>query len=69
MDVRRSVECSHVFGLMLQRSKLPALMKSADRLPDHVNALEALCPPGFHQSRSLSLSSKDGDPHFGAQNN
>lgn len=42
MDVRRSVECSHVFGLLLQRSRLLALMKSADRLPNHVNALEAL---------------------------
>jgi hypothetical protein len=40
--VRRSVECSHVSGLLLQRSKLLALMKSADRLPHHVNALEAL---------------------------
>lgn len=42
VDVRRSVECSHVFGLLLQRSRLLALMKSADRLPNHVNALEAL---------------------------
>jgi hypothetical protein len=31
-----------VCGLLLQRSKLLALMKSADRLPHHVNALEAL---------------------------
>jgi len=38
----RSVECSHVYGLSLHRSELLALMKSADRLPDHVNALEAL---------------------------
>jgi hypothetical protein len=38
----RSVECSHVCGLFAQRSKLLALMKSADRLPYHVNALEAL---------------------------
>jgi len=42
VNVRRSVECSHVFGLLLQRSRLLALMKSADRLPNHVNALEAL---------------------------
>jgi hypothetical protein len=38
----RSVECSHVFGLLVQRFSLLALMKSAERLPDHVNALEAL---------------------------
>jgi len=38
----RSVECSHVYGLLLQRSELLALMKSADQLPYHVNALEAL---------------------------
>ena len=42
MNVRRSVESSHVFGLLLPQSKLLALMKSADRLPDHVDALEAL---------------------------
>jgi len=41
LDVRRSVECSHVFGLLMQLALL-ALMKSADRLPNHVNALEAL---------------------------
>ena len=38
----RSVECGHVCGLLVQRSELLALMKSAERLPDHVNALEAL---------------------------
>ena len=38
----RSVECSHVFGLLMQLFALLALMKSADRLPNHVNALEAL---------------------------
>ena len=38
----RSVECSHVFGLFMQLCALLALMKSADRLPNHVNALEAL---------------------------
>ena len=38
----RSVECSHVFGLLMQLCALLALMKSADRLPNHVNALEAL---------------------------
>ena len=42
VGVWRSVECSHVYGLLLQRSKLLALMKSAGRLPNHVNALEAL---------------------------
>ena len=42
VDVRRSVECSHVFGLLMQLCALLALMKSADRLPNHVNALEAL---------------------------
>lgn len=42
VDVRRSVESSHVFGLLLQLPRLLALMKSADRLPNHVNALEAL---------------------------
>jgi hypothetical protein len=41
LDVRRSVECSHVFGLLMQLALL-ALMKSADQLPNHVNALEAL---------------------------
>ena len=29
---------------------LLALMKSADRFPDQVNALEALCSPGFGRS-------------------
>ena len=38
----RSVECSHVFGLLMQLCALLALMKSADRLPNHVNALKAL---------------------------
>jgi hypothetical protein len=38
----RSVECSHVFGLLMQLCALLALMKSADRLPNHFNALEAL---------------------------
>ena len=42
VDVWRSVECSHVFGLLLQRSRLLALMKSADWLPNYVNELEAL---------------------------
>ena len=42
VDIRRSVECSHVFGLLMQLFALLALMKSADRLPNHVNALEAL---------------------------
>jgi hypothetical protein len=31
-----------VFGLLMQRLGLLALMKSADWLPNHVNALEAL---------------------------
>ena len=38
----RSVECSHVFGLLMQLCALLALMKSADGLPNHVNALKAL---------------------------
>jgi len=29
---------------------LLALMKSADRIPNHVIALEALCSPGFVRS-------------------
>ena len=41
-DVWRSVECSHVFGLLMQLCALLALMKSADGLPNHVNALKAL---------------------------
>ncbi len=36
-----------MFGLLLLRLKPLALMKSADRLPDHVNALETVCPLGF----------------------
>ena len=47
VDVRRSVECSHVFGLLWQRSKLLALMKSADRLPYQVNVLERSDPLGL----------------------
>jgi len=32
-------------------------MKSADRLSNHVNALEALWPPGFRQSLAAAGSS------------
>jgi hypothetical protein len=34
-----SVGGIHVFGLFVQHAWLLALMKSADRFPDHVNAL------------------------------
>lgn len=40
LDVLRSVQCSHLSGLFARPRPL-ALMKSADRLPHHVNALEA----------------------------
>lgn len=38
----RSVERSHLYGLSLQHVEAAALIKSADGLPDHVDALEAL---------------------------
>jgi hypothetical protein len=49
VDVWRPVECGHVYGLSLQLVEAAGLddakrgeANSADRLPDHVNALEAL---------------------------
>jgi hypothetical protein len=39
--VRRSVECSHVFGLLMQR-EAAGLDEVRGPAPHHVNALEAL---------------------------
>ena len=39
-------------GCSRSTSWLPALMNSADRFPNHVIALEALCSPGFGDPRS-----------------
>ena len=64
----RMVRCIHVFGLSMQRVELLALMKSADRLPDHVNALKALWTPGFADpwlragSSSRLITSRVHDP-------
>ena len=47
---RYAVGCSHVSGLLTRRLWPLALMKSADRIPNHLNAHEALGPRGFLRS-------------------
>ena len=42
VDVGPSVECSHVLGLLVQRSGLLALITSSDQLSNYLNALAAL---------------------------